>query len=59
MKAVIMDKTSCAVVALYDVTSITWADNVTTIVGKSYSSSPTAQTFTANSDRYIVRIIEN
>lgn len=59
MKAVIMDKTSCAVVALYDVTSITWSANVTTVVGKSYAGAATTQTFTASSDRYIVRIIEN
>lgn len=59
MKVVIVDKTSCSVVALHSVTSITWANDTTTIVGISYAGNGSVQTFSAASNRYIVRIIEN
>lgn len=59
MKVVIVDKTSCAVVALHSVTSITWQNDTTTIVGISYAGDGSVQTFTAHSNRYVVRIIEN
>ena len=59
MKVVIVDKTSCSVVALHSVTSITWENDTTTIVGISYAGNGSVQTFTAASNRYVVRIIEN
>lgn len=59
MKVIILDKESAAIVSLYNVSSITWADGVTTIVGISHSGDGTVRTFTADRNRYVVRIIEN
>ena len=59
MKVIILDKQSPAVVSLYNVSSITWADGIATIVGISNSGDGTVRTFTADRNRYIVRIIEN
>lgn len=59
MKVVIMDKTTFAVVSLHSVTSITYANNITTVVGISDAGAGSVETFNANSNRYIVRIMEN
>ena len=59
MKVIIMDKFTYAVVSLHDVSSIVWSNNVTTIVGISDAGDGSVGTFTANANRYIVRIMEN
>lgn len=59
MKVVILDKTSNAVVCIHDVSSITYANEITTVVGISYTGDGSVFTFTAPSNRYVVRILEN
>lgn len=59
MKVVIMDKTTFGIISIHSVTSITWANNITTVVGINDAGDGSVFTFTANSNRYIVRILEN
>ncbi len=58
MRVVIMDRLSYSIVSIKDVTSITYNNGTVTIIGVNEADNQSA-TFTAQSSRSIVRIMEN
>lgn len=58
MRVVIMDRLSYSIVSIKNVTSITYNNGTVTIIGVNESDNQSA-TFTAQSSRSIVRIMEN
>lgn len=58
MRVVIMDKLSYSIISIKNVTSITYSNGTVTIIGVNENDNQSA-TFTAQSSRSIVRIMEN
>lgn len=58
MRVVIMDRLSYSIISIKNVTSITYNNGTVTVVGVNEADNVSA-TFTAQSSRSIVRIMEN
>ena len=58
MRVVIMDSLSYSIISIKNVTSITYNNGTITIIGVNEADNQSA-TFTAQSSRSIVRIMEN
>lgn len=58
MRVVIMDRISYSIISIKNVTSITYNNGTVTIIGVNEADN-TSATFTAQSSRSIVRIMEN
>lgn len=58
MRVVIMDRLSYSIISIKNVTSITYNNGTVTIIGVNEADNKSA-TFTAQSSRSIVRIMEN
>ena len=58
MRVVIMDRLSFSIISIKNVTSITYNNGTVTIIGVNEADNTNA-TFTAQSSRSIVRIMEN
>lgn len=58
MRVIIMDRLSYSIISIKNVTSITYNNGIVTIIGVNEADNQSA-TFTAQSSRSIVRIMEN